>query len=116
MKMGRILIFRACLKSGKGAEAVERIFGEDANFKGVQQPGAFGFLAPPAERGEGIMERVNSETTSAINEPSHFPKAQCQPSSSMGIDGEGEKGGGFNWVFKRFRALRVTRSETGMRQ
>ena len=79
------------------------------------------WFPPPASgaRGEDYGEG-RSQTASAINEPSHFPKARRHPSPALpinGIDGEGERGGGFNWVLNRFegRRLWVTLSKTETR-
>ena len=77
------------------------------HFKRIHQPSASGFLVPPAKRGERIKERGTrkhpAQSTNHLTSRKLSPTPP-QPSPSIRIDGEGERDGGFNRVFKPFRA------------
>ncbi len=72
-------------------------------FKRIHQSSASGFLAPPAELGERIMERGTRKQTSRSTNHLASRKLSAtppQPSPSIRIDGEGEKNTGFAEAFE----------------
>ena len=73
------------------------------HFKRIHQPSAPGFLAPPAKRGERIMERGTRKQTSRSMNYHASQKLSAtppRPSPSNRIDGEGGKTTGFAEVFE----------------
>ena len=104
---GRISVFGLAKVARRESEAVgfETISSLEGmgHFKRIHQPSTSGFLAPPAKRGERIMERGTRKQTSRSTNHLTSQKLSAtppRPSPSIRIDGEGGKTTGFAEVFE----------------